>query len=208
MHLSIGTAPGSELYSLELALRGRLIEAYDAHLDICNVIVFPLHWRACHASQDRDLTDMRERIGDRALKQFFWRRLQGFIRRQEVVKLFQGGEKSFHSLLPWQRRRVLPFLLAHGDRQGPVEQIADVRENLSRRSQSFTAMKVSEAGGRVANRFSATISERGQRVAQQFSFGISNRGGRIGFGHGDKVTLEPRRRKAWRMKSHGLNLAR
>ncbi len=143
---------------------------------------------------------MRQRIGNRPLKQFFQRNLRRLARGQEVVKLLERSEKSLNLLLPRQWFRILPLLPAHGNRQCPVKQIPQMRQNLPRRAHSLAGLKLGEALRRVPHGFRAAIGQRGQGVPQQFPLGI---GGRVGMSipaHGDKTTLDCRRRKAWRKK--------
>src|SRR6185436_4595470 len=55
--------------SVELSLWLFLICADATCLDLCSRIIFALHRLTSHASQHRKLPDVRQRVGNRSLKQ-------------------------------------------------------------------------------------------------------------------------------------------
>src|SRR4030095_15381076 len=57
-------------------------------------------------------------------------------------------------------------------RKGQVVQVADMSEELHRRSQLFRSLEVSELCGRAAHRLASPIRDGRQRVAQQFTLRI------------------------------------
>src|ERR1700681_2108326 len=74
-------------------------------------------------------------------------------------------------------------------------------EDLTRRTHSLACLKISEPFGRLPHSFAASIGQRGQRVPQQFPLGLDGRIRITTIVHGDKTTLDARRRKVWPGKS-------
>jgi hypothetical protein len=60
------------------------------------------------------LTDVRQRVSDRTLKQLLWARERS-VGRQVVVEPAQRVEKTSNFGIPRERRRVAPHLGASGD---------------------------------------------------------------------------------------------
>src|SRR3977135_364957 len=155
--------------SVELDSLCRLLEADSPSDDLRLEVVLTLDGRAGHSSQKSDLPDVRERIGDWTLKQFFGSKFQRCIRSEAVVELPKRVKESRNLLLPGQRRRVAPNLLPFGETNSPLEQIADVCEDLAGCSSSFPGTKLIETFRRIRNGFGAAIRKRSDRVPQQLS---------------------------------------
>ena len=115
---------------------------------------------------------MRQRVGNRALKQSLRLACERRVRREVVVEPLQRVVEAGNLCVPLERRRVVPRLLALRDRQRPVEQIADVREDLRRRLWRVADGEGCEARRRVAHGFTAAIGDRGQRVTKERAFVI------------------------------------
>src|ERR1035437_8175024 len=147
---------------------------------------------------------MRQRIGHRPLKQLLEWSVNRFAGSQEGVELLKRGEKSFNLLLPRQGFRVVPLLLAHGNRQPPVKQISHVRQKLLRSTDALARLKFREALRSLPHGLSASIGQRGQGVPQQFPLGTRGRLGMSRIAHADKITLVHRSRKVWRKESNPL----
>src|SRR5207249_9012172 len=109
-----------------------------------------------------------EGVGDRTLKELLGGAAERCIGREVRVERLQSGEKARDVGLPVLRRAVVPGFLALRYRRRPVEQVADVRENLARRARTLLRAEVREPCGRAAHRLPSTIGKRGERVAQQF----------------------------------------
>ena len=73
----------------------------------------------------------------------------------------------------------MPLVPALSERQRPIEQVAEVSEDLSRSSRGFANAKGRETIGRAAKSFGRAVSERGDGVAQELTAGFRN--DRFGF---------------------------
>src|SRR5262249_4844346 len=116
--------------SVELPSGWRLRRPPPAGDDVGAGVVLGLDFRAGQAAQHRELADVRQRVGDRALEDALGWDGERRLRRQVVVEALHGREKAFDLAVPFERRRIVPRLGALRLRQRPVEQIADVREDL------------------------------------------------------------------------------
>src|SRR3984893_8569622 len=138
---------GSGLTSLEITrrpsvkflARGRLIRADASDCDFGHEIAFAFHRDTGHPTQHRDLSDVGERVGDRALKQFFGGDFERLFRRQVAVELLHGGEEALAFFFPRKRQGILPLAVAFGHGEGPVHQVADGGEGSYRRARSLAA---------------------------------------------------------------------
>ena len=65
----------------------------------------------------------------------------------------------------------MPFHLAVGDGDGPVEEVADVGQDLAGGARGFGGAEGGEVRRRVAQRFGAAVGERGEDVAEEFDGG-------------------------------------
>src|ERR1019366_10578684 len=85
---------------------------------------------------------------------------------------FESREEALHFLVPRQRRGVVPLFLpsCHGER--PVEQVADVRQDLARRAARFRGVVTGEFGRSAAHGFAAAIGQRGEGVAKKIALRI------------------------------------
>ena len=66
----------------------------------------------------------------------------------------------------------MPLMLALGEPQRPIQQVAHMRQNLYRSPSPFRCLKFSESAGCAAKSFAATIGERGDGMAQELALGI------------------------------------
>src|SRR5580693_1069296 len=161
-----------EAVLLELALRRSLLRAYATNYDLGFVIVFRLHRLSRQAPQYYNLADVSERVGNRALKKIFQRRLRGFLRSKVVIELFQRREKALDFFLPRQGLGVMPFAFSIRHRETPIHQVTDMGQNLPGRSHSLIHMEYGEALWRVADGLASAIRQGGQGVTKQFAFRI------------------------------------
>ena len=83
--------------------------------------------------------------------------------------------ESPNAIFPRHRLRILPALIAFGHRQRPVEQIPQMRQNLSRHARPFGNTKRCEFRGRIPQRLAAAISKRRQCVPQKLALLIGSR---------------------------------
>src|ERR1700674_5262687 len=88
------TSPAYNMPSVKLLARCRLIRADASDCDFGHEIAFALHRDTGHPTQHRDLAHVGERVGDRALKQFFRGDFERLFRRQIVIELFHSSEEA------------------------------------------------------------------------------------------------------------------
>src|SRR5580765_4866272 len=112
---------------------------------------------------------MRQRVGNRTLNEPFGCDCERRVRLQVVVEAFERVEETRGLGVPRERRRIVPRLRAPRDRQRPVEQIADVRENRRRRSRRVADAEFREARRRAAYRLATAIGDGGNGVTQKSS---------------------------------------
>ena len=86
----------------EFSPRRSLIRANPPALNLRPMIIFPSHRTARHPSQHRDLSDMRQRIRNRTLKQLLWSFMKDRIRCEIVIERFQTREKPLTLPIPSQ----------------------------------------------------------------------------------------------------------
>lgn len=104
-------------------------------------IVLALDWRSRQTARDGDLSNVRERVGYGSLKKLFHWRMQRLVGSQIGVECSECHVEALHILLPGLWLGIAPLLLALGNRQAPVEQIADMSQKLARRASARTAVK-------------------------------------------------------------------
>jgi hypothetical protein len=157
---------------IKLTSRSRLLCAHTARNNFRLGVVLGLDRNSGQPSQHRNLSDMRQRIGYRALKQNLRMPSQRPLRRQTIVTLSQARVEPIYFLLPRQRWRIVPCLLSVRDRDRPLQQIPDMRQNLHRRSRPLPDRKLRELRARPSYRFATAIRQGRQRVPQKFALFI------------------------------------
>lgn len=121
--------------------------AYSPGRNLRDVEIFTAHRRSGQPAQHRDLPDVRQRIGNRPLKQLLGPRFERAVGSQIVFECFERGKEAVYFVMPCQRLRIAPLLLAARDRQCPIEKIPDVRQDLSGRPRAFRRVKIGECVG-------------------------------------------------------------
>src|SRR5205823_2675396 len=104
---------------------------------------------------------------DRALEQFFRRIAEGLAGGEALVEFFQDSEEACDLLVPGFRFRGLPIMTSFADGERPLDEVADVGENLERRARTFSASEIREIGGSAAQCLSAAVGEGGEGVAER-----------------------------------------
>src|ERR1044072_9497331 len=122
------------LQLIKLSLWLHLFRAYSAGFDLRTRIVLTLDGLARQATQHRDLAHMSKCIGNRPLKHTFAARRQFAVRSEILIELRQGRMKTLDLLTPWKWLSVVPGFIPFGDRQGPIQQISNVRQDLNGRA--------------------------------------------------------------------------
>jgi hypothetical protein len=156
--------------SFKLTAGHRLFEAQPTGDNVRLVIVFAEDRRAREAAEHGDLANVVERIGNGALEEAFERAVERLARGEVVVKPFCGGEETVDFGVPRQGPRVVPGLIAFGDRQGPVEEIAHMGEDLRGGARLVADVKAAEVVGRAAEGFGGTVGCGGDGVPQEPAF--------------------------------------
>ena len=116
--------------SFEFASRRRLLFADSSGDDVCNDVALAANRCAGDASQDGELTDMRQSVGNGSLKELFGRDSHRRFFRKQRVQPLESLEESIDIVGPRARRDRCPVLVTADLATGPVEQIADVGEDL------------------------------------------------------------------------------
>src|ERR1035437_597659 len=147
--------------------RGRLVRANASYGDFGDIIIFALDRNAGHSPQHRDLADVSERVGERALKQFFGGDLQRLFRRQVIIKFLQEGEEALAFFFPRQRSGIVPFAAAFGHGEAPVHQVADVRQNFRRRARRLGSTIFGKVGPSAADGFRSAIGDGSEGMTQE-----------------------------------------
>src|SRR5262245_20179166 len=116
--------------SIKLTLGCFLNRADAASFNLRARVVLAFDGSAGNPPQHRQLAHVRERIGDRPLKETFAGCIERAIGSKIVIETLQSCMKSLDFLIPWQRFSVVPGLVAFRNRQRPIKQVAYVGENL------------------------------------------------------------------------------
>ena len=157
---------------LELTLRLGLFRAHAACGDFRPEIILTPHGAARQAAQHGDLANVGKGIGDGTLKQPFHGTGERRLGSKPLVESFQRGKKASRSLLPRERRGIVPSFFALREGKRPIEQVAEVSQDLGGCASGLAGAKPGEFRGRATQRFAPSIGERGQRMAQQNGFAV------------------------------------
>ncbi len=91
-----------------------MLRADDADADLRPGVALRAHGGAHHSTQERQLADVGERVGDRALEDRFVREALRRSLRERRIQGGQAGEEPFAGLAPALTGYVLPASLAAG----------------------------------------------------------------------------------------------
>jgi hypothetical protein len=152
---------------VEFAAGWGLLRAYAASDDFRLRVIFAANGSASEAAEDCELAHVRERICNRALKEFFRRAGERGIGGEIIVERFYGSEKALGAFVPGKRRGIVPVLLAVGLAERPIEQIAQMREDLATGARGISGAVFRETWRSALQHFAAAIGERGDGVAQE-----------------------------------------
>lgn len=145
--------------------------------DLSHEVVLAPDRTSGDAAQHRDLTDVSEGVGDRALEQLFRDDMQGIGGRKAVVEGLECGKEPLLLAGPGERLGIAPRLFAVDDGKRPIEQIADVGQDLARSAGAVGGAKIGNVVREVAYGFAAAVGEGRDGVADQLAFGVGCRGG-------------------------------
>jgi hypothetical protein len=138
-----------------------------------DVEVFAMDGAAGEAAQHGELAAVGESIGDGALEEALRRRIERSGRSEECVKGRECVEEALLLRGPGERLGVVPTLVALGDGECPMEQIAHVGEDLN--GTAAGSAEIGEGGGRILNSACSAVSEGGEGVAEQSALIVHGR---------------------------------
>ena len=108
-----------------------LVGADLAGGDRGEVEVFAVDGSTGEPAEHGELAYVSESVCDGALEEAVGGRLEGSIGGQVRVEGGKGGEEALLLRGPGERLRVMPALVALGDRKRPIEEVAYVGEDLN-----------------------------------------------------------------------------
>lgn len=147
--------------------RGVLLQSCASDFDPRDGVVFAANGGSGESAKHRDLSNVRKRISDGALKNFLSGSAECCRRSELLVQRRKRGEKSLDVIWPRLRFRAAPLFLTARERQSPIHQVAQVRQDFSRRPRALGRAKAAEIRRRVAHRLGRAIRERRERMAQR-----------------------------------------
>jgi hypothetical protein len=149
-----------------------LIRANAAGSNPRHGIVFALCRATRQPAQHHQLPHMRQSIGYWPQKQPLLANVDRLRQSKLVMKRLER-RKALLLFSPGQRNRIAPALLALRHAKRPVEQIAQVRQNLCRCPSAIR--KSAKSFGRTLNSPHCAICHCSHSVARQFSFPVHGR---------------------------------
>src|SRR5205085_12089957 len=121
------------------------------------IVILTAHRAAGHAAQHGNLPGMGKSVGNRALKELLRSGGERRAGSKVIVESLKRTKKPHYFLRPGERNGILPGLLALGDGEGPVKEIAHVGQNVGGHPPFFAGAERGKAGGRIAQRFSRAV---------------------------------------------------
>jgi len=150
-----------------------LLGADAAEGDVSLEIVFAFDRGPGEAAKHGDLADVSKGVGQRSLEEAFGRGVERFFGAEIIVKLFHSGKEAIEFRVPGQRSGIVPGLLALGDGESPVKEIAHVGEDLRGSARFVSDVEAGEMVGGVVQSFGAAVGDGGHGVAKELTGGIS-----------------------------------
>src|SRR5437879_6822425 len=108
---AVRAASSPPLPSIKFPFWRSLLSSHATGNDLRRKITFTFHRSPRHPPQHRDLSNMRQRIRDRPLKQFFRCGLDWVIGSQKIIESLQTRKEPLDVLIPVLHPRVPPSLL-------------------------------------------------------------------------------------------------
>jgi hypothetical protein len=153
---SVGLARGADL---EFALRRRLFGADASWDNFGAAVVFCPDGASGDSAKNIDLADVSVSVGDCAAKKARDRHGDRGTGREIFVELIECGKESRGARFPVDGGRIMPSFFPLRLRQRPIEQIAEVSENLSGRARFRAGFESSEIRRDAANGFRAAVRD-------------------------------------------------
>ena len=161
--------------SVEFEARRGLVGTDATGFDSCFRVVFAADGRASQTAQHGELSDVGQRIRYGSLKKVLRAAAEGLLRSEAGIERLQGEEETFGTLVPGERRGVAPLHRAVCFRQGPIEQVSDMGENLPRGARRIGYAKFRKASRSAAKRLPSAIGQRSDSVAKEGAAGWLHR---------------------------------
>src|ERR1700733_9759280 len=92
-----------------------------------------------------------------------------------MIKLLNRGEEALDFCVPCLRLGDIPRLFALSNRQRPIKQVSEVRQNLARSAHAFAGAELGEVRRSISERLASPVGDRGQRMTQKIPLGIGTR---------------------------------
>ena len=108
-----------------------MVRSNTAYDDVGAEVVLPTDRGTDHAPQHGNLPNVRQGVGDWPLEELLGRSGERLARGHVGVEGFEAREKAPNALIPRDRHGVVPFLGAPGNCERPLEQVAEMRQDLA-----------------------------------------------------------------------------
>jgi hypothetical protein len=115
------------------------------------------------------LSHVRECVGDGALEELLGRRLQRLAGGQIRIEYLQGSEEALRVFLPIERWGIVPLAFSLGQRESPVEEIANMGEDLPWSARLLPDTESCKPFRCAAQRLAAAVRKGGHSVPQQLA---------------------------------------
>src|SRR5690348_1611514 len=86
---------------------------------------------------------------------------------EPLIECLKCPKEACHLFVPFERSGIVPGMLAIGESEGPIEQIAHVSEDLSGRARSGSYLERAEVRWCSAQCFAGAIRQSRDSVAQK-----------------------------------------
>ena len=118
-------------------------------------------------------------VGDGALEEFFRGGVEGLWTGEIVIEFLECGKEAMDFVLPEQGLRIVPGGLALGHGERPIEEIAEVGEDMNGSARGLGGAEIGEGVWGAVNDFCAAIGDGGEAVTKEVT------GTGVGGNHGE-----------------------
>src|SRR5690349_16643697 len=95
--------------------------------------------------------------------------MEWFVGGEVVIEFFESGEETIECGVPRQGSGVMPRLLAHGEGECPVKEVAQMCQDLRRCACLVADVEAVEMFRSAAKSFAAAIRDSGNAVAEKLA---------------------------------------
>jgi hypothetical protein len=157
----VGGAEESGQDSIKFKIGSKLVFADAAGGDVCLEIIFAADGETGNAAKNGELAGVIEDVGERALEKFFGRGMKRIRAGEKVIEALERVEEALDFVGPGEGRRVVPGGLPFGHGECPLEQVADVGENLGGGAAIVSCLEIDIALRGITNDFAGAIGDGG-----------------------------------------------